>query len=252
MWSVRKGNAMDKVKMGRFLSSLRLEKNFKVEDEADLFLLPAETIRKWESGENIPDVDSLGKICSLYDVDYEEIINGERKTKMAAVVTENKPVEAEPTAKKSFSWVASVIYGAALLLLIIVAFAPTARGTETLCIYDSNCVTGYVDFSMYQLMFQATGGLVVWLWFSFIFFLAGFGLSFGLLSKNRKRVFWWLSFSFVLAALVSYLILVGFWIFGNKTGEMLVGFYLPLVVYIAAFVLFLTLPQTRLSSTKAR
>ncbi len=72
---------MDKVKMGFFLANLRNEKNLTQQDEADIFSITPQAISKWESGQSVPDVETLEKISSFYGVTINEILNGERGTK---------------------------------------------------------------------------------------------------------------------------------------------------------------------------
>ena len=79
---------MNKEKMGFFLASLRNEKNLTQQDEADIFSITPQAISKWESGQSVPDVETLEKLSSFYSVSINEILNGERASINETEVTE--------------------------------------------------------------------------------------------------------------------------------------------------------------------
>ena len=71
---------MDQVKIGKFLAELRKEKEMTQEQLAEKLNVARRTISRWETGNNMPDIDILIEISDLYDVDLREILNGERKS----------------------------------------------------------------------------------------------------------------------------------------------------------------------------
>lgn len=71
---------MDLMKMGAFLQELRKEKGMTQEQLAELTGVARRTVSRWETGNNLPDLDILIELSDLYDVDLREILNGERKS----------------------------------------------------------------------------------------------------------------------------------------------------------------------------
>lgn len=72
---------MDQIKIGAFLKTLRKEKELTQEQEAEIFGVSRRTVTRWETGTNMPDLDTLVEISDYYDVDLREIFSGERTEK---------------------------------------------------------------------------------------------------------------------------------------------------------------------------
>ena len=64
---------MDQQKIGKFLKYLRKDKGLTQEQLAEHFF------SRWENGNNMPDVDILIGLADFYEVDFRELIDGERK-----------------------------------------------------------------------------------------------------------------------------------------------------------------------------
>ncbi len=71
---------MDLVKTGKFLQQLRKEKGFTQEALAEKMNVSRRTVSRWETGNNMPDLDILMEMSDLYEVDLREILSGERKS----------------------------------------------------------------------------------------------------------------------------------------------------------------------------
>ena len=71
---------MDLQKIGTFLKELRKEKGFTQEQLAETLNVSRRTVSRWETGNNMPDLDLLMEIADLYAVDLREMLNGERKS----------------------------------------------------------------------------------------------------------------------------------------------------------------------------
>ena len=71
---------MDLIKVGGFLQTLRKEKSLTQEQLAERIVVSRRTISRWETGNNMPDLDVLVELADLYNVDLREILNGERKS----------------------------------------------------------------------------------------------------------------------------------------------------------------------------
>ncbi|WNX89797.1 helix-turn-helix transcriptional regulator [Emergencia timonensis] len=71
---------MDQKKTGRFFKELRNEKGWTQEQLAEKLNVSGRTISRWETGNNMPDLDMLIEMADFYDVDIRELIDGERKS----------------------------------------------------------------------------------------------------------------------------------------------------------------------------
>ena len=71
---------MNMIKIGRFLQELRKEKKLTQEQLAEQLGVARRTVSRWETGNNMPDLDILVELSDLYSVDLREILSGERKS----------------------------------------------------------------------------------------------------------------------------------------------------------------------------
>ena len=84
---------MNQKKTGEVLKSLREGKGLTQEQLAEHFNVSSRTVSRWETGSNMPTVDMLIDLAGFYDVNIQEIIDGERKS-------ENMEIETANTLKK--------------------------------------------------------------------------------------------------------------------------------------------------------
>lgn len=70
---------MNQVKIGQFLKELRKEKGITQAQLAEILGVANRSISRWENGVNMPDFSLLIEIAKFYDVEIEEILDGERK-----------------------------------------------------------------------------------------------------------------------------------------------------------------------------
>ena len=70
---------MNLIRTGRLLQSLRKEKGLTQEEVAEKVGVARRTVSRWETGNNMPDLDILIELSDLYEVDLQEILRGERK-----------------------------------------------------------------------------------------------------------------------------------------------------------------------------
>ena len=71
---------MDQKKVGCFFKELRKEKGLTQEQLAEELNVSGRTISRWETGNNMPDLDILIMMSDFYKVDIRELIDGERKS----------------------------------------------------------------------------------------------------------------------------------------------------------------------------
>lgn len=72
---------MNQQKIGTFLKKLRNEKNLTQEQLGEFLGVSRRTVSRWETGNNMPDLDILIEMADYYDVDLRELLDGERKSK---------------------------------------------------------------------------------------------------------------------------------------------------------------------------
>lgn len=70
---------MNHQRIGRFLKQLREEKGLTQEQLAEHFQVSSRTVSRWETGTNLPNIDTLIDLAAYYNAEVGEIIDGERK-----------------------------------------------------------------------------------------------------------------------------------------------------------------------------
>ena len=73
---------MEPNKIGNFIKNLRKENNHTQQEFAEMFGVTYQAVSKWENGKNIPDILILKEICKKFNVDINEILDGEKKKKI--------------------------------------------------------------------------------------------------------------------------------------------------------------------------
>jgi len=69
---------MDLIKIGKFLSELRHEKNLTQEQLGERIGVTNKTVSRWENGNYLPPVEMLQELSGFYSVSINEILSGER------------------------------------------------------------------------------------------------------------------------------------------------------------------------------
>lgn len=65
---------MDQIKIGNFLQELRKEKGLTQEQLAEKVNVARRTVSRWETGNNMPDLDILIELSDYYEVDLRELL----------------------------------------------------------------------------------------------------------------------------------------------------------------------------------
>lgn len=71
---------MDQIKIGKYLQELRKGKGLTQEQLAERFNVARRTVSRWETGNNMPDLDILIELSDYYAVDLRELLDGERRS----------------------------------------------------------------------------------------------------------------------------------------------------------------------------
>ena len=124
---------MNQQKTGEFLKRLRRSIGITQEQLAEHFYVSSRTVSRWETGNNMPDLDTLIELADFYNVGIREIIEGERKSeimdnetkdtlkKVAEYAVEEKELRRKPLYRATG--------GIAILIMIVVfLFARETKG----------------------------------------------------------------------------------------------------------------------------
>ena len=71
---------MNQIKIGELLKDLRKEKGLTQEQLAEQFNVSRKSVSRWETGNNLPNLDTLIEIADFYEIDLRELLGGERKS----------------------------------------------------------------------------------------------------------------------------------------------------------------------------
>ena len=69
---------MDQIKTGKFIATLRKEKDLTQEQLGEKLGVTNKTISRWENGNYMPDIEMLSLLAKEFDVSINELISGER------------------------------------------------------------------------------------------------------------------------------------------------------------------------------
>ena len=69
---------MDQIKTGKFIATLRKEKELTQEQLGEKLGITNKTISRWENGNYMPDMQMLSLLSKEFDVSINELISGER------------------------------------------------------------------------------------------------------------------------------------------------------------------------------
>lgn len=69
---------MDYIKIGNFIANERKTKKLTQAKLAEKIFVSEKTISKWENGKGLPDTNSLTKLCEVFEISLNELLNGER------------------------------------------------------------------------------------------------------------------------------------------------------------------------------
>lgn len=69
---------MDYNKIGNFIMTERKAKKLTQAKLAEKLFVSEKTISKWENGNGVPDTSVLPKLCEIFEISVNELLNGER------------------------------------------------------------------------------------------------------------------------------------------------------------------------------
>ncbi len=153
---------MEKKTIGTFLAALRKANGMTQQEVADKLNVSNKTVSKWERDEGCPEVMMLPAIAELYSVTVDEILRGERVTKIFYEEQKNKKSEERI---KFLAQKASVKFtNNSIIAIILGVVALILSYTISDIVYDYN---------------------VLWIGYVIILLLTGASLSILLISANN-------------------------------------------------------------------
>ncbi len=69
---------MNQEKIGKFISTMRKEKDMTQEQLAEKLGVSSKSISRWENGNTMPDYTLLKDLCSKLDINVNELLSGEK------------------------------------------------------------------------------------------------------------------------------------------------------------------------------
>lgn len=140
---------MNYSKIGDFILNERKLKKLTQAKLAEKLFVSEKTVSKWENGKGIPDTNTLPKLCELFGISINELLNGERiSTKDYANKAEDKLLELRNEKEESDKrlLLAEVVIGvsASLCLLTLVFVASFVEMQSWIRIFL--IVVGFVMF----------------------------------------------------------------------------------------------------------
>jgi len=68
---------MDQIKIGKFISQRRKEKNITQSDLAERLRISDRAVSKWENGVCLPDVSNIPLLCKILEISINDLFSGE-------------------------------------------------------------------------------------------------------------------------------------------------------------------------------
>ena len=82
---------MDTKKTGEFLAAMRKSKGYTQQAVAEWLNLSNKTVSKWESGQAVPDLDTVAKLCLALGFSADYLLFGREDAPAPAAVQEEDP-----------------------------------------------------------------------------------------------------------------------------------------------------------------
>ena len=79
--NVLENDDMNQEKIGEFIKKIRKDNYLTQKEFAELFGVTYQAVSKWENGLNIPDIATLKEISKKFNVDINDLLEGENKKK---------------------------------------------------------------------------------------------------------------------------------------------------------------------------
>lgn len=129
---------MDYNKIGELITKERKTKKLTQAKLAEKLFVSEKTISKWETGRGIPDTNSLQKLCEIFDISVNELLNGERIPQDKYITKAEEQLltlqQEKEQVTKRLLW-AEIIFGSIILVAFLAVLINAVYTIETLHIY---------------------------------------------------------------------------------------------------------------------
>ena len=126
---------MDNDKVGHFIAKLRKKKGLTQDELGNMLGISGKSVSKWERGLNMPDISLICKLSEVFDVDLNQLLNGEDTIKSVvdlqneenAVNTlkiksdDKSSIKTKKKSKKILSF--KIVIFLIIIVLFVIAFA---------------------------------------------------------------------------------------------------------------------------------
>lgn len=134
---------MERKTIGSFLAALRKANGMTQQEVADILNVSNKTVSKWERDEGCPEIMMLPAIAELYDVTVDEILRGERITRVYCEDTKNN--RSQERVKTLLDKASTKFTNQSIISIILGAIALVLSCTITYVVYNYNVLwVGYV------------------------------------------------------------------------------------------------------------
>ena len=103
-------------KIGKFILEQRKKLNLTQSELAEKLSVTSQAISKWERGRGLPDIEMLNGLAKIFNVEIDDILNGEEKTD-----TENDISKSSITKNKKIYIILELIIIIILLVLLLIS-----------------------------------------------------------------------------------------------------------------------------------
>lgn len=86
--TVKEASAVDQIKIGRFIASLRKEQGMTQEQLAERLGVTQKSVSRWETGKNMPDLSLLKPLSAQLNISVSELLDGEKSQKAEEISDE--------------------------------------------------------------------------------------------------------------------------------------------------------------------
>lgn len=123
---------MDNNKIGKYIASLRKEKNLTQQQLGDKLFVTDKAVSKWERGLSLPDITILEKLANELDTDIYSILQIEKKNNvdMEKILEEERRKLKKELNKKTFKYVLIIILACCIALFKLIPFGYNIEHTR--------------------------------------------------------------------------------------------------------------------------
>ena len=76
---------MKQEKIGQFKKKIRQDNKLTQKELADKLGVTYQAVSKWENGKNVPDISIIKEMSKMFNIDIDEILDGEKKNKSKTI-----------------------------------------------------------------------------------------------------------------------------------------------------------------------